>query len=117
MEERKKAKGRIKAELGFKVADWNVLMRMADLEEDSRDELFGVLRAGFAALEIGGQASFLDAIAPEPAPEPKKKSKRKTKTIAEEIAETVIQHGIDDEVISEVDVEEYVESEEPLEAA
>jgi hypothetical protein len=61
-EERKRQKGRIKSDLGWKVADWNVMARFADLEDDPRDVLFDTLREGFAALGVGGQASFLDAL-------------------------------------------------------
>ena len=62
MEERKRVKGRIKSELGWKVAGWNVMTRFADLEDEPRDVLFDTLREGFDALGVGGQASFLDAL-------------------------------------------------------
>jgi len=117
----KKAKGRIKAELGEKVADFNVLIRFVDLEEDPRSELNRLLKEGFAALGIGQQMNFMDAIDPPPAaPEPaaekpaKVKKTKKAKTIAEEIAEAVIEHGLEDEVITQTDIEDFVESEAAL---
>lgn len=63
-EDRKRIKGRIKADLGMKVSDFNVLRRFRQLDEEpeERDRLFDVLREGFQALGIGGQASFLDAL-------------------------------------------------------
>jgi hypothetical protein len=67
-EERKGIKGRIKADLGMKVADFNVLRRFYQLEDDPRDMLFDVLREGFKALSIGSQSSFLEAIDPKPEP-------------------------------------------------
>jgi hypothetical protein len=117
----KKAKGRIKAELGEKVADFNVLIRFVDLEEDPRSELNRLLREGFAALGVGQQMNFMDAIDPQPVaneaiPEKpaKVKKTKKAKTIAEEIAEAVIEHGLEDEVITQTDIEEFVESEAAL---
>lgn len=61
-EERKRVKGRIKSDLGWKVADWNVMTRFADLEDEPRDVLFDTLREGFEALNVGGQHNFLDAL-------------------------------------------------------
>ena len=64
MTARKKIQGRIKSDLGMKVSDFNSLYRIASLEDEARDEFLDTLREGFAALGIGQQASFLDAIAP-----------------------------------------------------
>lgn len=65
-EERKRIKGRIKSDLGWKVADWNVMARFADLEDEPRDVLFDTLREGFRALGIGMQSTFLDALEGKP---------------------------------------------------
>lgn len=80
MEERKKIKGRIKAELGWKVADFNAMKRLADLEQEDRDQMLDTIRIGFDALSIGMQHGFLDVLAPEKQPAPAKPSTRKTKT-------------------------------------
>lgn len=62
-EERTKIKNtRIKGDLGMKLADFAVLRRFRDLEDEERDRLFDTLREGFAALGIGGQHSFLGAL-------------------------------------------------------
>jgi hypothetical protein len=52
----------IKGDLGFKMADWSTLYRLYNLEGDDRDKLLDTIREGFAALGIGGQSSFLDAM-------------------------------------------------------
>ncbi len=52
----------IKGDLGFKLADWNAIYRVSQLEADDRDKLLDTLREGFEALGIGEQASFLDAM-------------------------------------------------------
>lgn len=81
MEERKRTKGRIKSDLGMKVADWNVMTRFADLEQDQRDVLFDTIREGFAALGLGEQSSFLLAMGDKPAPEPEKPAKAPKLTV------------------------------------
>src|SRR6185369_2668333 len=43
----------IKGDLGFKLADWNAVYRVSQLEVDDRDALIDTLREGFAALSIG----------------------------------------------------------------
>jgi hypothetical protein len=52
----------IKGALGFKMADWNTLYRLYNLDGDDRDQLLDTIREGFAALGVGGQSSFLDAM-------------------------------------------------------
>lgn len=71
----------IKADLGMKVADFNVLRRFYGLQQEDRDTLFDTIREGFAALGIGDQASFLPALDEEtPAPaKPKRGRKAKAK--------------------------------------
>lgn len=62
----------IKGDLGFKLADWNAVYRVSQLETDDRDQLLDTIREGFAALSIGGQSDWLDAaekVDPEPAPQ------------------------------------------------
>lgn len=61
-EQRTKIKGRIKSELNWKVADFNAMKRLADLGEDARTKMLATIRAGFLALDIGMQSSFLDAL-------------------------------------------------------
>jgi hypothetical protein len=61
----------IKGDLGFKMADWNTLYRLYNLEGDDRDQLLDTIREGFAALGVGGQSSFLDAMDQTAAPAPK----------------------------------------------
>lgn len=132
---RKKAKGRIKSDLGWKVADWNAMMRVVDLEEDARDELFNVMREGFQALEVGGQASFLDVIDPKAVakaerPKKEKRGKGKIEVVSQtglEVVETelssaeeIASHILGDDHQPEpeqTDIEDFVESEEPLDAA
>lgn len=84
-EVRKTLKGRIKSDLGMKVADWDIMIRLIELEEDDRTELGKVIREGFDALHPGQQATFLDALDPKPTAT---KARRKTK--AEQIAEAVL---------------------------
>lgn len=67
MAERKKNQGRIKSDLGMKVADFNALYRIAELEHEDRDTFLDTLREGFAALGIGQQGNFLDFLDPKPA--------------------------------------------------
>lgn len=125
----KKAKGRIKAELGEKVADFNVLLRFADLEDDPRSELSRLLREGLQALGVGETMNFLDVIDPVPAPKPKKGKKTKAEEIAEAVLgdagdfvdsdgniqiEAADDHQPDP---TQTDIEDFVESEEPLGAA
>ncbi len=52
----------IKGDLGFKLADFNAIYRVSQLEVEDRDKLLDTLREGFEALGIGEQASFLDAM-------------------------------------------------------
>lgn len=61
-EQRTKIKGRIKSELNWKIADFNAMKRLADLHEDAREKMLATIRAGFLALDIGTQSSFLDAL-------------------------------------------------------
>lgn len=61
----------IKGDLGFKLSDWNTLYRFYSLEDDDRAALLDTIREGFAALGVGEQGSFLDAMDPQPAAAPK----------------------------------------------
>ncbi len=69
----------IKGDLGFKIGDWNTLFRMYQLEGDDRDKLIDTIREGFAALGLGEQGSFLDAMDPQPEAEAAPKRSRKAK--------------------------------------
>lgn len=57
----------IKSDLGFKLADFNAVYRVSQLEVEDRDALLDVLREGFAALGIGGSVNFMDAMEQEAA--------------------------------------------------
>ena len=62
-EERTKLKNvHVKGDLGMKVADFNILRRFRNLDDDNRDSLFDTLREGFKALNIGVQSSFLETL-------------------------------------------------------
>jgi hypothetical protein len=51
----------IKGDLGFKIADWNAIYRVSQLEVEDRDALVDTLREGFAALGIGQIVDWVDA--------------------------------------------------------
>ena len=51
----------IKGDLGFKVADFNAIYRVAQLEVEDRDQLLDTVREGFAALGIGQVVDWVDA--------------------------------------------------------
>jgi hypothetical protein len=51
----------IKGDLGFKIADWNAIYRVSQLEIEDRDQLLDTLREGFAALNIGQVVDWVDA--------------------------------------------------------
>ena len=48
----------VKGDLGFKLADFQAVYRVSQLEADDRDKLFDTIREGFAALSIGGQGDL-----------------------------------------------------------
>lgn len=84
----KTLKGRIKAELGMKIGDWDIMCRLVNLDDGDRSELGKVIREGFDALHPGQQSSFLDALDPKTAAAP---AKAKKKTKAEQIAEVILE--------------------------
>jgi hypothetical protein len=51
----------IKGDLGFKLADWNAIYRVSQLEVEDSDALVETLREGFAALGIGQIVDWVDA--------------------------------------------------------
>ena len=51
----------IKGDLGFKLADWNAIYRVSQLEVEDRDALVETLREGFAALGIGQVVDWVEA--------------------------------------------------------
>jgi hypothetical protein len=55
----------IKGSLGMKVTDFNIARRFYKLETDDRDMLQDCLRETFAALNLGEQSNFLDALSGE----------------------------------------------------
>lgn len=57
------AKGKVK-ELGIKMAEFNVALRLYELEREDRDEALDQLRECFDALKIGEQLDFLSAMPP-----------------------------------------------------
>ena len=58
----------IKGDLGFKLADWNAVYRVSQLEVEDRDELLECVREGFAALGIGGTVDWVAAAERTPRP-------------------------------------------------
>ena len=58
----------IKGDLGFKIADFNAIYRVSQLEIEDRDALLDTLREGFEALEIGGSLDWVAAAEAEPPP-------------------------------------------------
>ena len=75
MQERKKNQGRIKSDLGMKVADFNALYRIAELEDEDRDQFLDTLREGFPALGIGKQGSLFPVLDPQPEEAPAKRGR------------------------------------------
>jgi uncharacterized protein (UPF0335 family) len=51
----------IKGDLGFKIADFNAIVRIYNLETEDRDQLLDTLREGFEALSIGGTLDWVAA--------------------------------------------------------
>lgn len=51
----------IKGELGLKIGDFNIAMRLYSLENEDRDELLDTIHETFNALGIGDQLNWLDA--------------------------------------------------------
>ena len=51
----------VKGDLGFKLSDFNAIMRVAKLERDDRDTFIDTLREGFEALGIGGVVDWVAA--------------------------------------------------------
>ena len=58
----------IKGDLGFKLADWNAVYRVSQLEVEDRDQLLDTLREGFQALGVGGSLDWVAAAEGEPQP-------------------------------------------------
>jgi len=71
MAKRTKIKGRIKADLGMKVADFNAAKRLADLEADPRNEMLSTLHIVFEALDINAQLDFINVMKPDLGTAPK----------------------------------------------
>jgi len=51
----------IKGDLGFKLADWNAVYRVSQLEVEDRNELLDCIREGFDALGIGQVVDWVAA--------------------------------------------------------
>jgi hypothetical protein len=51
----------VKGDLGFKIADFNAVYRVSQLEVADRDLLLDCVREGFAALSIGQVVDWVDA--------------------------------------------------------
>jgi ribosome modulation factor len=62
----KEVKGRIKAELGYKIADFNAALRLYQLEDEARDTFIDTLKETFEALGIGGQLDWIETVEREP---------------------------------------------------
>jgi len=57
----------IKGDLGFKLADWNAVYRVSQLEVEDRNELLDCIREGFDALGIGQVVDWVAAAQATPA--------------------------------------------------
>jgi hypothetical protein len=78
----------IKGDLGFKIADWNAIYRVSQLEIEDRDVLLDTLREGFQALGIGGSLDWVAAAegAPQPAaPAPPRRRRGKAQAPSEPV--------------------------------
>lgn len=51
-------KGRVKGELGMKMADFSIALRIYRLEHDDRDQTLDTIRECFEALGVGTQGSL-----------------------------------------------------------
>jgi hypothetical protein len=51
----------VKRDLGFKIADFNAIYRVSQLEIEERDALIETLREGFAAIGVGQIVDWVDA--------------------------------------------------------
>jgi hypothetical protein len=51
----------VKGDLGFKIADFNAVYRVSQLEVEDRDLLLDCVREGFGALGIGGSVDWVQA--------------------------------------------------------
>jgi hypothetical protein len=51
----------VKGDLGFKIADFNAIYRVSQLEVEDRDALLECVREGWAALGIGGVVDWVEA--------------------------------------------------------
>ena len=56
----------VKGDLGMKLVDFNVALRLYRLEGDDRDEFFDTMKETFKALGVGEQLGFLDALRSAP---------------------------------------------------
>lgn len=54
---------KVKGDLGMKIADFNVALRLYGLEAEDRDEFFDSLRETFGALGVGAQLDWIDELA------------------------------------------------------
>lgn len=81
----------IKGDLGFKLADFNAVYRVSQLEAEDRDALLDTLREGFAALDINQTLDWVAAVEAEP----KKRRTNGSGTTAEPNTEAR-QHGRED---------------------
>lgn len=80
----------VKGDLGMQISDFNIALRVYRLEGDARTTLFDTLKECFAALNVGAQLTFLDAIGAEKTvvPEKPKRGRRRNPT-PEQLGETV----------------------------
>ncbi len=58
----------IKGDLGFKLADFNAIYRVSQLEVEDRDKLLDTIKEGFAALGIGQSVDWVAAAVATPPP-------------------------------------------------
>lgn len=88
----------VKGDLGMKISDFNISLRVYRLEGDDRATLFDTLQECFAALKVGAQLNFLEAIgapkttvapAAEAAAKPPKRARGKKNPTPEALGEKV----------------------------
>ena len=51
----------VKADLGMKIGDFNIALRLYKLEGDDRDQLLATVRETFEALGVGDQLNWVEA--------------------------------------------------------
>jgi hypothetical protein len=96
----------IKGDLGFKLADWNAVYRVSQLDVEDRDALLDTVREGFQALGIGGIVDWVAAVEGEPQPEPRRRRRVASRDVAP-INEAIFAVGREDALEGHMDRAEH----------